>query len=367
MDKKKSVLLVFGTRPEAIKLVPLINKLKNSINISLHICASAQHRQMLDSVLQEYEILPDFDLDVMKPSQSLDYVTEEVLRGVSGILDELTPDLVIVQGDTSTAFAAALSAFYKQIPIAHVEAGLRSGSIYSPFPEEFNRRAISLMTTYHFAPTERARAALISEGVADSRISVVGNTAIDMLVRDLQRDVSSPLWEKTGGQKYAVITLHRREHSIDELCGILIAIKRIFEKHTNIKAVYPLHKNPLIKGLAEDMLCEAENILLCEPLGSAEFHALLSRSCAVLTDSGGIQEEAAYLGIPTLVLRDNTERAEGVESGNLFVVGTDPENVFKSADTLFDHIECGNIKLKPSFVFGDGHASEKIVEFIEKL
>ncbi len=367
MKNRKKVLLVFGTRPEAIKLVPIIKKLEELPSMDLRICVTAQHRDMLDSVLNEYKISADYDLSVMRNSQTLDYITAEILSEVGKIMDASHPSLILVHGDTTTAFAASLAAFYRKIPIGHIEAGLRSGNILSPYPEEFNRRAISLLASYHFAPTDIAKNTLISEGISNESIFTVGNTAIDTLKYNLHHADEKDLSELTKGKRYILITVHRREHSDQKLSNIFSALRRICQDHPEIQAIYPLHKNPRLRQKAVTALDGIENMLLCEPLQTRVFHALLHNAYMVMTDSGGIQEEAAFLGKPTLVLRDTTERPEGVDAGVLKLVGTDPRFIYENADILLRDTEIYSKMARPTKVFGDGFSSERIATIIEKL
>lgn len=367
MKSKKKVLLVYGTRPEAIKLVPLIRLLKLSLTLELEICVSAQHRDMLDSVLNEYDIHPDHDLCVMREAQTLDYVTSEIVSGVGKIIDASHPKLTLVHGDTTTAFASALAAFYRKIPVGHIEAGLRSGNLLSPHPEEFNRRAISLMASYHFAPTDNAKNALIREGINTERIFTVGNTAIDTLRYNLCHPSTEDFSELTRGKRYILITVHRREHSEEKLSDIFSALRHICIDHPEIQAIYPLHKNPRLRQKAIASLDGIENMSLCEPLPTRIFHALLYKAYMVMTDSGGIQEEAGYLGKPTLVLRDTTERSEGITAGVLKLVGTDPHHIYQSAKAVLSNDEVYRKMAHSTNVFGDGHASERIAAIIENL
>lgn len=367
MKFKKTVLLVFGTRPEAIKLVPLIKRLERSQIIDLKICISAQHREMLDSVLNEYGVRADFDLDLMRERQTLDHITSGVISKVGEIYDTCKPDIVLVHGDTTTAFASALAAFYRKIPIGHIEAGLRSKNILSPYPEEFNRRAISLLASYHFSPTPMASETLIAESVDKNSVFTVGNTAIDMLIHNLKDECIGDIKRSVGGRRYILITVHRREHGNDQLSDIFSALRRICLTYSDTAAIYPLHKNPILRQKAAFALGGINNLLLCEPLATKEFHSLLKDSYLVLTDSGGIQEEAAFLGKPTLVLRDTTERPEGIALGVLRLVGTDPDHIFDVASRLLESKEEYDKAARPTNVFGDGHASERITEIIEKL
>ena len=366
-EKKLSLFTVFGTRPEAIKLAPLIKELEADDRFELKLCVTAQHREMLDSVLREFEIRPQFDLSIMRDEQTLDHVTCEVLRTVGELLDICSPSLVIVQGDTTTAFAAALAAFYRSIPIAHVEAGLRSGNPRSPLPEEFNRRTLSAMASIHFAPTKTAADALLSEGVLRDRIYTVGNTVIDALRLTEQHEPSYRLHKFINGRRYIVITVHRREHTEYELDEIFAAIRNLLEDNPDICAVYPLHKNPRVAKRAECALNGMDNLLLCDPLSTHDFHSLLRRCYMILTDSGGIQEEATFLGKPTLVLRNETERGEGVVSGSLRLVGTDGDSIYAAATLLLHDKRLYEAMANPSDIYGDGRASERIVKVLRSL
>lgn len=364
---KKTLFTVFGTRPDAIKLAPLIKALERDGSFDIKLCVTAQHREMLDTVLSEFDIHPQFDLSVMREEQTLDYLTCEMLSTVGELLDLCRPSTVIVQGDTTTAFSASLAAFYRRIPIAHVEAGLRSKSVHSPFPEEFNRRAVGAMASLHFSPTSAASAALLCEGVPREHVHTVGNTAIDTLLMTKDAAIDYKIEKFIASRRYMLITVHRREHSEDELNEIFEGIKNLLLDNGEVCAVYPLHKNPRVANKAREKLSGVENLLLCEPLSTGCFHALLRSSALLLTDSGGIQEEATYLGKPTLVLRSSTERSEGVEAGVLKVVGTNGDAIYKEATLLLcDRREYGRMA-RPSFVYGDGHASERIVDILKAL
>lgn len=364
---KKTLFMVFGTRPDAIKLSPLIKALEADGSFHLKLCVTAQHRELLDSVLSEFSIRPQFDLSLMREEQTLDYVTCEALRTVGDLLDLCNPSSVIVQGDTNTAFASALAAFYRKIPIAHVEAGLRSGDILSPYPEEFNRRAISAMTSYHFSPTNAARDALISEGVARTSIFTVGNTSIDALLMTEGATVDYAIRKFIKDREYMLITVHRREHTESELDEIFEGIKNLLLDNPEICAVYPLHKNPRVSDKARNKLSGISNLLLCESQTTHCFHALLRSAKMILTDSGGIQEEATFLGKPTLVLRSATERTEGIESGVLKLVGTNGDEIYSAATLLlYDDLEYKKMS-EPSLIYGDGHASERIIRVLKTL
>ena len=366
-NNKKRLFMVFGTRPEAIKLAPLIKSIQEDGGFELKICVTAQHRELLDGVLREFNINPQFDLSIMQEDQTLDYITCEVLRTVGELLDLCVPDIVIVQGDTTTAFASALAAFYRNIPIAHVEAGLRSGNISAPFPEEFNRRAISAISSYHFAPTSSAKAELLSEGIGADKIYTVGNTAIDALLMTKEDKIDYKILKFINDRPFFLVTVHRREHSDKELEEIFEGIKNLLEDNPRICAVYPLHKSPRVIKKATEILKDTENIFLCEPQSVKSFHSLLRKCLFVLTDSGGIQEEVTFLGKPSLVTRRVTERNEGVESGVLKLVGADGDAIYAAATLLlYDKYEYEKMT-RPSLVYGDGNASRRIVEVLKRV
>lgn len=365
-NEKKKLFMVFGTRPEAIKLVPLIKVLKASAEFDLTVCVTAQHRQLLDGVLSEFGVSPDIDLSLMRDNQTLDYVTVQVLSKVGKLLDIYRPRFVIVHGDTSTAFASALAAFYRKIPIIHIEAGLRSKNIFSPYPEEFNRRAISLMASYHFSPTEVSATALLNEGVPQERIFTVGNTVIDTLALS-EGDAFPKEFSALENEKYLLMTVHRREQSDDDLANIFEAVKEICLDHPQIKVIYPLHKSPRLRSKAQSAFDGVDNMILTEPLRTGVFHGLLRRCFAVLTDSGGIQEEASYLGKPTLVLRNVTERSEGEAAGSLKVVGTDKKKIYDATALLIQSPEEYAKMARRTDVFGNGKSSELIAEVLKGL
>ncbi len=358
----KKILVVFGTRPEAIKLAPLILKLKSERDIEIKICITAQHREMLDSVLECFNIIPDYDLSLMKQEQTLSYITERVLIGVSDILDDISPDCVLVHGDTSTAFAASLAAFYKRIPVAHVEAGLRSGDIFSPYPEEFNRKAISIMADIHFAPTETAVKNLLCEGVKKEKIFLTGNTVIDALLLD-----NNPCTISAPDEPFALMTVHRREHSDEEICEIFRAARKLCIEYPQVRIIYPVHRSPRILRLSAQILDGVKNIILTDPLPVKSFHFLLKKCRFVLTDSGGVQEEASYLGKPVLVVRSNTERPEGAECGTLKIIGSRSADVYDNMKSMFFDDEAYKKASIPCLSFGDGLASERIVSILKKM
>lgn len=359
----KKILIVFGTRPEAIKMIPVIQNLKSNNCFDTKVCITAQHREMLDSVLSSFNIVPDYDLSVMKQNQTLSYITQSVIKGLEPIVMKFSPDLVIVHGDTSSAFAGALVAFYAGVPIAHVEAGLRSHDMSSPFPEEFNRRAISLMALFHFAPTKTAVDNLIYEGIPQSNIFLVGNTVIDTMLLSKNMTVTSDL----PPSPYILMTVHRREHTDAEVSSIFRAVRRICVENPSLNVIYPIHKNPRFLLLFSQVLGDIKNIILCEPLPIFEFHHLLRGCHIVLTDSGGVQEEASYLGKPVLVVRNNTERPEGVSQGCMKIIGSDEEAIYSEISVLLhDEKEYKRSSTK-CYEFGDGKASEKIVEILKSI
>ena len=359
----KKILIVFGTRPEAIKLCPLILKLRLEKSLLTKVCTTGQHREMLDQVLTSFEIVPDYDLSIMEQNQTLSHITERVLRGVSNIIDDFAPDLLMVHGDTSTTFAASLAAFYKSIPIAHVEAGLRSGDILSPYPEEFNRRAVSLMSALHFAPTDNAVQNLLREGISRDKIFLTGNTVIDALM--LNSDVIPSL--ESPKNQFAIMTVHRREHSEQDIAAIFRAVRRLCLEEPSVCVIYPVHKNPRMLRLSSQILGDIKNVKLTDPLAVRDFHYLLKKCKFVLTDSGGIQEEAAFLGKPVLVVREKTERPEGALCGTLKIIGSNENDVYHHMRSMFfnnDEYEKASVRCN---CFGDGHASERIVEILKKI
>lgn len=362
MKDKRKILVVFGTRPEAIKLIPLIRELKRREDVELYLCSSGQHREMLDGVLEEYGILPDFDLALMKDGQSLSSLCSAMIGALEGVIKELCPELVIVHGDTTTSLCGALAAFFEGVKVAHIEAGLRSFDILSPFPEEFNRRTISSVASFHFAPTEAARQNLLTEGVSDSKIFVVGNTATDMLADT--ENAEPPLPFPLPQIRFALVTLHRREHGKEELLGILSALREISEE---IPLILPMHKSPRVREPIKAALSGCESITLCEPLALREFHFLMRKCYMILTDSGGIQEEATFIGRPTLVLRNVTERPEGIRAGALRLVGTERESILLAARELLYNKAVYSRMAQPSNIYGDGRVGERICELLLKI
>ena len=319
----KKIMLVFGTRPEAIKMCPLVNELKTREGIETLVCVTGQHRQMLDQVLEAFSVTPDYDLSIMKDRQTLFDVTANILLKIREVLEAERPDVVLVHGDTSTTFVTALACFYLQIPVGHVEAGLRTNNIYSPFPEEFNRQAVGIISQYNFAPTTMARDNLLREGKPAERIYVTGNTAIDALKTTVRPNYTHPELEWAEGSRLILITAHRRENLGEPMKHMFRAIRRVCDEHPDVKAIYPIHMNPAVREIATEILGDDERIRMIEPLDVLDFHNFLSRSYLILTDSGGIQEEAPSLGKPVLVMRDTTERPEGIAAGTLKLVGTE--------------------------------------------
>ena len=383
----KKILIVFGTRPEAIKMAPLVKAFQQKKTIfDTKVCVTAQHREMLDQVLALFEIVPDYDLNIMKPEQDLYDVTTGVLMGMKSVLEAFEPDVVFVHGDTTTTFSAALAAFYKQISVAHVEAGLRTGNIYAPWPEEANRQLTSQITTYHFAPTETSKENLLKENISPEKIVVTGNTVIDALFIALNKIKNTPELErkivkqinaqlpkthqlktkdqrlKTNNQQLILVTGHRRENHGQGFINICQALKTIALNNPQVQIVYPVHLNPNVQKPVRTLLSEVRNIHLIEPLQYEQFIYLMDRSYFIITDSGGVQEEAPSLGKPVLVMRDTTERPEALEAGTVKLVGTNPEHIVQNAHRLLSDIEAYRQMSKAGNPYGDGHACEKIVK-----
>lgn len=360
----KKVMLVFGTRPEAIKMCPLVTELKSRPEFNVIVCVTGQHRQMLDQVLEVFEVEPDYDLSVMKEKQTLFDVTSGILNGIREVLLKEKPSLVLVHGDTTTTFAAALACYYLQIPVGHVEAGLRTYQIYSPYPEEFNRQAVGILATYHFAPTNLAKENLLKEGKDPSTIYVTGNTAIDALKTTVREDYTHALLEWAEDSRLIMLTAHRRENLGEPLRQMFRAIKRVVEEIPDVKVIYPIHLNPAVREAAYEILGDNERIKLIEPLEVLDFHNFLARSYLILTDSGGIQEEAPSLGKPVLVMRDTTERPEGIAAGTLKLVGTEEETIYQSIRYLLK-VKKEYVKMsKASNPYGDGFACRRIADII---
>ncbi len=367
MTERLKVMTIFGTRPEAIKMAPLVLELqKHPEKIESIVTVTAQHRQMLDQVLSIFGITPDFDLNIMKDRQTLIDITMRGLEGLDKVMKEAKPDIVLVHGDTTTTFIASLAAFYNQIPVGHVEAGLRTWDKYSPYPEEMNRQLTGVMADLHFSPTAKSATNLQKENKDESRIFITGNTAIDALKTTVKETYSHPVLEKLGSDRLVLMTAHRRENLGEPMRNMFRAIKRLVDKHEDVQVVYPVHMNPVVRETANDILGDHGRIHLIEPLDVIDFHNVAARSYLMLTDSGGVQEEAPSLGVPVLVLRDTTERPEGIEAGTLKLAGTDEETIFSLADELLSDKEAHDKMSKASNPYGDGRASERIVEAILK-
>lgn len=361
----KKIMLVFGTRPEAIKMCPLVNELKKRKSIETVVCVTGQHRQMLDQVLEAFSVVPDYDLSIMKDKQTLFDVTVNILERIKTVLEEVKPDVVLVHGDTSTTFVTALACFYLQIPVGHVEAGLRTYNIYSPYPEEFNRQVVSIISQYNFAPTELSRQNLLKEGKNPESIYVTGNTAIDALKTTVRADYTHPELEWADGSRLIMITAHRRENLGEPMRHMFKAIRRVMDEHPDVKAIYPIHMNPVVREIAQEYLGDDDRIHIIEPLDVLDFHNFLSRSYLILTDSGGIQEEAPSLGKPVLVMRDTTERPEGIAAGTLKLVGTEEETIYKEFSRLLSDKDEYEAMSKASNPYGDGHACERIADILD--
>ncbi|MGT2783890.1 non-hydrolyzing UDP-N-acetylglucosamine 2-epimerase [Streptococcus merionis] len=362
----KKVLLVFGTRPEAIKMCPLVNELKRSNTFEVRVCVTGQHKEMLQQVLDVFNVVPDYDLEIMQPNQTLYTITTSILDKIKLVFDEFEPDVVLVHGDTTTTFAASLAAFYSGIKVGHVEAGLRTYNLQSPFPEEFNRQAVSIVSDFNFAPTEISKGHLLSEGKKEEMIFVTGNTAIDALKTTVDADYHHDLFDWIGNSKLIMITAHRRENLGQPMKNMFKAIKRVLNENPDVKAIYPIHKNQLVREIANEIFGNNDRIKLIEPLEVIDFHNFLNKSYLILTDSGGIQEEAPSLGKPVLVMRDTTERPEGVEAGTLKLVGTEEESIYKNFSLLLTNDEEYSRMSKASNPYGDGTASEQIVEILKE-
>lgn len=361
----KTVMLVFGTRPEAIKMCPLVRELRSRDGIRTVVCVTGQHRQMLDQVLEAFDVVPDYDLSVMKQGQTLFDITTNILSSIKSVLEEVKPDTVLVHGDTSTTFVTALACFYLQIPVGHVEAGLRTYNIYSPFPEEFNRQAVSIVSEYNFAPTENAKANLLREGRDGSKIYVTGNTAIDALKTTVRDDYTHPELEWVAGSRLILITAHRRENLGEPMHHMFRAIRRVMDEHPDVRAIYPIHMNPVVRRAADEELGGCDRIHIIEPLEVLDCHNIMAKSYMILTDSGGIQEEAPSLGKPVLVMRDTTERPEGIAAGTLRLVGTDEEVIYDNFRRLLEDKDAYNAMAHAANPYGDGLASRRIADILE--
>ena len=358
-------MLAFGTRPEAIKMCPLVKELKTRTNIEVIVCVTGQHRQMLDQVLEVFNVIPDYDLSIMKEKQTLFDVTTNILNKIKDVLELEKPDVVLVHGDTSTTFATTLACFYLQIPVGHVEAGLRTYNIYSPYPEEFNRQAVSIVSQYNFAPTENSKMNLIREGKKEESIYVTGNTAIDALKTTVREDYTHPELEWAKDSRLIILTAHRRENLGEPLYQMFRAIKRIVDKYDDVKVIYPIHMNPVVRKAAKEIFEGEDRVHIIEPLDVLDFHNFLANSYLILTDSGGIQEEAPSLGKPVLVMRDTTERPEGIKAGTLKLVGTEEEKIYNEFEKLLTDKNEYEKMSKASNPYGDGYACKRIADILE--
>ena len=365
---KIKVMSIFGTRPEAIKMAPLVKELESREEIESIVCVTAQHREMLDQVLETFKIKPDYDLNMMKQGQTLIDITTGALTGVDAVIKEAKPDIVLVHGDTSTTFAGGLAAFYNQVAVGHVEAGLRTYNKYSPYPEEMNRQMVDCFTDMYFAPTNLSRDNLLKENVDDAKIYVTGNTAIDAMSTTVDENYTHPELEWLQGDKMILLTAHRRENLGEPMRNIFRGIRRVLDEVDGIKVIYPIHKNPLVRAAADEIFGDCDRVKLIEPLEVFDFHNFQNLAHIILTDSGGIQEEAPSLGKPVLVLRDTTERPEGIDAGTLKLVGTDSDVIYNETMRLLNDKEEYDRMSKASNPYGDGHASERIVDaIIEKF
>ena len=363
LTKKWKVMTIFGTRPEAIKMAPLVLELqKHPDTIEPLVTVTAQHREMLDQVLETFQITPDFDLNIMKERQTLTDVTMRAMQGLDAVMKEAKPDIVLVHGDTTTTFAASLAAFYNQVAVGHVEAGLRTHNKYSPYPEEMNRQLTGVMADIHFSPTEKSAQNLLDENKKEETIYITGNTAIDALQTTVRETYTHPILEKIGTDRMILLTAHRRENLGQPMRNMFRAIKRLIEEHDDIQVVYPVHMNPAVREVADEVLGRDPRIHLIEPLEVLDFHNFAARSFFILTDSGGIQEEAPSLGKPVLVLRDTTERPEGISAGTLKLAGTDEETIYGMAKELLTDEDAYKAMSQASNPYGDGKASARIVE-----
>ena len=360
------VMTIFGTRPEAIKMAPLVKELESRDNIKTIVCVTAQHREMLDQVLETFQIKPDYDLDIMKKGQDLTYITTRALEGIEEVLKNERPDIILVHGDTTTTLSGALAAFYNKIPVGHVEAGLRTYDKYSPYPEEINRQVVGTIAEMHFTPTEVTYNNLINENKNKDDIYITGNTAIDAMRYTISSDYKNEIFSWIGDSRLVLLTSHRRENLGEPMYNIFRAVKRIVDENKDVKVVYPIHKNPAIRKIANEVFQDDDRIKIIEPLEVVDFHNFINKAYLILTDSGGIQEEAPSLGKPVLVLRNTTERPEGVKAGTLKLVGTEEDDVYKETKKLLDNKEEYEKMSKASNPYGDGFASKRIVDAIEE-
>lgn len=362
----KKIMVVFGTRPEAIKMCPLVNELKTRNEIITKVCVTGQHRQMLDQVLEIFKVVPDYDLSIMKANQTLFDITSNILLKIREILITENPDVVLVHGDTTTTFVTALACFYLQIPVGHVEAGLRTYNIYSPYPEEFNRQAVSIVAKYNFSPTEMSKQNLLKEGKSPESIYVTGNTAIDALKTTVRNDYTHPELDWAKDSRLIMLTAHRRENLGKPMHNMFRAIRRIVDETEDVKVIYPIHMNPVVRKAADEELGDDDRIHIIEPLDVLDFHNFLSRSYLILTDSGGIQEEAPSLGKPVLVMRDTTERPEGIAAGTLKLVGTNEDVIYREFKMLLNDKDEYDKMSKASNPYGDGFACKRIADILMK-
>lgn len=363
---KKKIMIVFGTRPEAIKMCPLVNELKARPSVDTIVCVTGQHKQMLDQVLKVFDIVPDYDLSIMKQEQSLFDITTGILEKIKVVLSEVQPDVCLVHGDTSTTFATALACFYQQIPVGHVEAGLRTYNISSPYPEEFNRQAVGIIAKFHFAPTLLAERHLISEGKDPNSIFVTGNTVIDAMNHTVTDDYHHPELDWVGNDRMILITAHRRENLGQPMQQMFRAIRRVLDEHPDVKAIYPIHMNPVVRVIAEKEFDGCDRIHIIEPIGVFDCHNFEARCYLCLTDSGGIQEECPAYGKPVLVMRNTTERPEGVEAGTLRLVGTSEGTIYREFSRLLDDKDEYRKMANAVNPYGDGHACERITDILLK-
>ena len=363
----KKIVVTVGCRPDCIKMMPLLKELRTRPGLETVLLSTGQHRQMLDQVFEVFHERPDYDLAIMKPGQTLFDVTTGILNGIKAALEEIKPDVVLVHGDTSTAFVTALACYYLQIPVGHVEAGLRTNNIYSPFPEEFNRQGIGLIAAYHFAPTQLAKQNLLKEGKRPETVYVTGNTVIDAMKHTIVRDYRHPDLDWVGNDRLIFITAHRRENLGAPMHNMFRAIRRVLEEHPDCKAIYPIHMNPLVRAAADEELGGCDRIRIIEPIEVFDCHNFESRSFLILTDSGGIQEEAPAYGVPVLVMRDTTERPEGVAAGTLKLVGTSEEVIYSEFSRLLDDPAAYSAMAKAVNPYGDGGACRRIADVLEGL
>ncbi len=361
----KKVMLVFGTRPEAIKMCPLVNEIRSRDSLDAVVCVTGQHRQMLDQVLKTFNVVPDYDLSIMKEGQTLFDITTQILSKIKEVIEEVKPDIVLVHGDTSTAFVTALACYYLQVPVGHVEAGLRTYNIHSPYPEEFNRQAIGILSEYNFAPTNWAASNLIKEGKDPGRIYITGNTVIDAMKYTVTSDYSNSELEWVGDSKLIFITAHRRENLGEPMRHMFRAIRRVLSEHPDCKAIYPIHMNPIVRKAAQEELGDCKQIHIIEPLDVVDCHNFEAKCYLCLTDSGGIQEEVPAFGKPVLVMRDTTERPEGLNAGSLKLVGTNEESIYHNFKELLENEEAYNLMANACNPYGDGQACRRIANILE--